>query len=217
MDPKLTKWLKWFAVVHDEIQHLLIAKDIFWSVQDLIKANPRIQKSSAFYRYLGDTYISHVLIGIRRQIKVHPDAVSFVRLLTDIAESPQCFTREYFTGLYSGSIVEDRADKEFDEFCEAGGGNHISPVMVQRDIDAIRATAAQCEKFADRRIAHRDLRDPRTPPTFKEVDDVVVALDRIYVRYHLIFHAGAMSSLMPTYQYDWQEIFDERWRLPIEE
>ena len=217
MDPKLAKWLKWFAVVHDEIQQLLIAKDIFWSVQDLVKANPQIQKPSAFYKYLGDTYISHVLIGIRRQVKVDPNAISFVRLLTEINESPEKFTRKYFTSLYSGSLVENRADKEFDEFCQAKGTDYISPDMVQNDITVIRTTAARCEDFADRRIAHRDTRDPRSLPTFNEVDDVVNVLDRIYVKYHLIFHAGAMSSLMPIYQYDWQEVFDERWRLPIEE
>lgn len=217
MDPKLNKWLRWFAVVHDEIQQLIIAKDIFWSIQDLVKANPQIQKPSAFYTYLGDTYISHVLIGIRRQIKVDPQAISIVRLLMEIADTPQVLSREYFTSLYAGSVVQDLADEEFDRFCEAGGGPHISTVMIQNDLNTIRQTTAKCEEFADRRIAHRDTRDPRTPPTFKEVDDVVDTLDQIYVKYHLVFHAGAMVSLMPTYQYDWQEIFDERWRPPFEE
>ena len=54
--PKLKEWLTWLEMIHDEIQGLVVDANMFWEVQDIIRANPRIQKPSAFYRYLGRTY-----------------------------------------------------------------------------------------------------------------------------------------------------------------
>ena len=39
MDSRLKKWLRWLKVVHDDIQQLLIKRNIFWEVQDIIKTN----------------------------------------------------------------------------------------------------------------------------------------------------------------------------------
>ncbi|MCE2396400.1 hypothetical protein J4G02_17840 [Candidatus Poribacteria bacterium] len=69
MSPKLKKWQKWMEIIQGEIQRLLRDTSMFWEVQDIIRENPRIQKPSAFYSYLGRTYLSHALAGLRRQIK----------------------------------------------------------------------------------------------------------------------------------------------------
>ena len=212
MDQRLKKWLRWLQVIHDEVQQMLIARDIFWSVQKLIRENQKIQKPSSFYKYLGDTYISHVLIGIRRQIKIDNESISLSRLLIEISKTPEILSRKYYTELYSGSVVADKADRDFNKFCEAKGMTHISEKMVLRDHKELSNKARNCENFADRRIAHRDKRVPDHPLTFNEVDETVDFLDKLYVKYHLIFHAASMSTLMPTYQYDWQEIFDYPWR-----
>ena len=79
--PKLKKWLKWMEIIQGEIQMLLRDTNMFWEVQDIIRENPRIQKPSAFYRYLGRTHLSHALAGLRRQIKPQKDSISFVGLM----------------------------------------------------------------------------------------------------------------------------------------
>ena len=78
---ELKKWLKWMETIQSEIQKLLRDTNMFWEVQDIIRENPHIQKPSAFYRYLGMTYLSHALSGLRRQIKPQKDSISFVGLL----------------------------------------------------------------------------------------------------------------------------------------
>ena len=67
---KLGKWLKWMQTIQDEIIPLLSDVKVFWEVQDIIRQNPHIQKPSYFYRYLERSYISHALVGLRRQIIV---------------------------------------------------------------------------------------------------------------------------------------------------
>jgi|SRR6266850_1891284 len=215
MDQKLQKWIRWLKVLHDEIQQLLIAKNIFWEVQEIIKSNKEIQKPSAFYEYLGNTYVSHSVIGMRRQLKVDPQSISFARLLTEMSVNPEVVSRKYYTAMYAGSVVEDRADRDFDRF-SGPGAPHISKTMVLKDLQDLRNAGQDLEQFADRRVAHRDKRGLKSPPRFKDGDAFIELLDRLYVKYHLLFHAAAMDSLMPTYQYDWKEIFREPW-IPSED
>lgn len=213
MDPKIKKWISWLKVARDEVQQPLIAKDVFWTVQGLIKTNKEIQKPSIFYRYLGNTYVSYALMGIRRQIKIDRQSISFAHLLSEIAESTAMISRECYRELYTGSRMEELADRDFDRFCQNPGDPCISAGMVRKDLVQLNEVARACEEFADRRIAHLDKREPKSLPKFREIDEAIDTLDSLYVKYHLILHGGSIRTLMPTYQYDWQEIFDHPWRL----
>ena len=210
MDDKLKKWLRWLKIVHDDVQQLLVKQNIFWEVQQIIKNNKELHKSSSFYDYLGDTYIAYITIGIRRQIKNNNQSVSFSRLLNELIEAPTVLSRKYYTGLYKGSVIEDIADKDFNRFCNKGE-SYISKSMVIADLKKLNKTALIIEDFTDKRIAHHDKRKPKALPKFNEVDACIDVLDKLYVKYHLIFHASAMDTLMPTYQYDWKEIFEVPW------
>jgi len=196
--------------VHDDIQQLLVKRNIFWEVQQIIKNNSELHKPSSFYSYLGDTYVAYISIGIRRQVKINNQSISFSRLLSEMIDTPSVLSRKYYTGLYQGSVVVDFADRDFDKF-SGTGRSQISKEMVSSDLRELNRTASKVEDFSDRRIAHHDTRRPKELPTFNEVDACLDVLDKLYVKYHLVFHASSMDSLMPTYQYDWQEIFEIPW------
>jgi hypothetical protein len=147
MDPKLQKWINWLKLIENEITQLVIATHIFWSVQELIEKNKDIQKPSTFYKYLGDTYIAFIVMGIRRQIKNDQRSISFVRLLSEMADQPQVITREYFKNLYKGSAVEFLADHDFNRFCKNSGENFISQEMIIEDIRNLKEVARVFRKF----------------------------------------------------------------------
>ena len=210
MQQKLEKWIRWLKIIQDEIQQLVIAKDTFWEVQKIIKNNKAIQKPSSFYQYLGSTYVSHSVVGMRRQLKVDPQSISFARLLAEMAEYPEILSRKYYKSLYAGSTVEPFADRDFDKFSEPGS-LHVSKKMVLDDLKTLRDAGGKLEEYADLRIAHRDKRAIKSPPKFRDSDAFIELLDKLYVKYHRLFHASHMDTLMPTYQYDWKEIFREPW------
>jgi len=211
MDTRLRKWIRWLDIIQKEIYQLVIYRDIFWSFQELIKNNKRIQKQSIFYRFLSDSYVSCILMGIRRQTKISQQSISFSRLLFEIANDPKRVSRKYYKSLYKGSVVEKFADKHFDKFCDTDP-DHISAKMVTNDLIELKKAVNKCEEFSDKRIAHRDKKDPKKLPKFNDIDLCIDTLDKLYCKYHLIFHASSMQSLTPTYQYDWQKIFDVPWR-----
>src|SRR4030042_308372 len=210
MNERLIKWIKWLEVIQADIRSLLLNRNIFWEVQNMIKLNKDIQKPSSFYRYLGDTYVAYSAIAIRRQIKIDNQSISFARLLSEIIEDPMPLSRNYFKSLYVRSAVETFADGDFDQFT-GSNKDHICPRMIRGDLDALKLQAKKIEDFADKRIAHHDKKEPKSLPTFSEVDDCINLLDQLYVKYHLVFHASSMTSLMPVYQYDWKAIFEVPW------
>lgn len=210
MDKKLKKWLKWLDVIKAEIQELVVAKHTFHEVQKIISDNPELHESNSFYRYLANTYVSHAVSGVRRQVKCDDQSISLVRLMTEMVASPQTLSRDYYVALYKGSVVESYADKDFNGFADPNC-KHIDPDRVSYDLKYLRDVSASCEDFADKRVSHRDRRDPKQLPTYKELDDCIDMLDKLVVRYWLLFHASNMDSLLPTWQYDWKKIFRVPW------
>ena len=211
ISPKLKKWRKWMEIIQGEIQMLLRDTNMFWEVQDIIRENPRIQKPSAFYRYLGRTYLSHALAGLRRQIKPQKDSISLVGLLDEIAKTPEELSRSYYHSLCANP---DRSDMiQMDDFAPYAdtSGKHVCPKMVKADLNALKLTVEKHEAFADKRIVHWDKGEPDVIPTFGELDDCIKLLDKTYVKYHLLFYAESIDALMPTYQYEWKKIFLEPW------
>ena len=99
---------------------------------------------------------------------------------------------------------------DFAPYADASG-EHVCPQMVKDDLKALKLAVETHEEFADKRIAHRDKGEPEVIPTFGELDDCIKLLDRTYVKYHLLFYAESIDTLMPTYQYEWKTIFLEPW------
>ncbi len=234
--PKLKKWLRWMETVHEEILGLLRDTSMFWEVQDIIRANPRIQKPSTFYRYLGRTYLSHALSSLRRQVKPNKDSISLIGLLDDIAKNPEQLSRSYYRSLCShpdGPDIYQTESEGRTTLAEAGitdssqlkklikmgnfaqyadaSGKHVCPQMVKADRDELKSAVEACEGFADKRIAHWDNDEPEDVPTFGELDECIKLLDKTYVKYHLLFYAEGMSTLLPTYQCNWKKVFLEPW------
>lgn len=120
MDPKLKKWLRWFDIIKGEIQDLVVVKYTFNEVQGMIQKNPKLHKNSSFYDYFARTYVSHVMIGLRRQIKHDNQSICMRVLFEEMIATPQALPRKWFIDKYRGSAVEDLADADFDKFAAPG-------------------------------------------------------------------------------------------------
>ncbi len=210
MTQKLQKWLHWSDVIRAEVESLVIAKHVFGEVRRIIQQNPRLHVPSSFYDHLSQTYVSHALMGLRRHVKSCPRSIGLAQLLGELSASPRELSRTYFVGLYKGSGAGSVADRAFNKYASPQSP-HINPALVTADLAALRMAAKRCEDFADKRIAHRDRRIPKQVPTFKEIDECVDLLDRLCVKYLLLLRAFAPPTLLPHWQYDWQEIFRVPW------
>lgn len=213
IDRQLGKWIRWIKVIEGELESLVIAKKVFWTVQGLIKAHPVIQyRQSIFYWYHVHTYIAYALTGIRRQAKCHKDSISFAQLLAEIVQEPTKISRTYYRGIHAKPAKTHVADKQFDHLCQKPGDPHISPALVQRDLNKLASSVADCEDFADRLIAHRDRRPPKRMPKFNEADNAIQTMYDLCRKYRFILLADSKNTVKEKLDYDWQEIFDYPWR-----
>src|SRR3990172_7876188 len=102
---RFSKWNRWLDVIFSEITTLAANKHIFWEIQTIIKNNPKIQKPSAFYEFLGSVYASSAVIAVRKQVKIDKNSISFARLLQEIHDDPMVLSRSRFVALYKGRMI----------------------------------------------------------------------------------------------------------------
>lgn len=205
------QWDEWLKIIYTDIQELVIRRHIFWEVQKIIRANHRIQKSSSFYTWMGSVYAAAASIGIRRQIDERKDVISFYRLLFEIRRKPEVLSRKRYVSLYSEPEIRARvADRHFDRF--AGRGKpHVDPRIVGKDITDLTAITSKIKDYANERVAHIGKKGPKIVPTYKDLDECIDVMENLLIKYWALFHAEAIKNLLPTWQYDWKEIFRTPW------
>jgi hypothetical protein len=210
MNPKLKKWLRWLEVVKNEVRELIKAKYTYHEILNMIDNNPLLNKqSNLFYEYLAHTYVSHVVIGVRRQIKCSKQSISIIRLLREMSTSPQILSRKYFVALYKPSTI-DWANEDFNQFASSNSV-YIDSSLVANDLTSLRNASRRLEGFADKHVAHRDQSGLKDPPTFNDVDSCIDLLDKLYVKYHFLFHAKLIDTLFTEPKHEWKNIFRVPW------
>ena len=208
------KWKKHLKIVHNEISSLKVDHHIFWQVQKIIRANPKIQKESHFYGWMGSVFARDMLIRIRRQSDLRTDDISLARLLFEIAERPNVLSWEKFERLYRGSAVKFNAWSDFKKFYgwkKHVKKKHINPAMMRSDLKKVKREINKLKKYTDKKVAHWSSVPTRKILTFDSLESPLKMMERLIIKYELIFNASNYSSLMPTFQYDWQAIFREPW------
>jgi len=223
MDDRFNKWNKWIDVILSEITKLSIDRHIFWEVQDIISNNPKIQKPSKFYNFLRNIYAASALMGVRKQVKIDKDSISFAKLLQEICNTPKILSRTRFFANYKGSTVEKIAklmgstveefeSRNFDQFA-GKTGDHVDPELIKLDLGELKSKAQKCEKYADQRVAHFDKKAISNIPTFTDLDKCIDFLEMLIKKYYLLFRASVLTRILPESQneYDWKAIFKEAW------
>lgn len=210
MSNQIKKWVRWIDSIQKEVQELVIAKYMFSEVRNMIISNPALQDSNSYYDYLANSYASHAIMGIRRQIKVGTNSISLVQMFDEMIKAPDVLNRVYYCSLFKGSVIEDLADGFFDKYAGVGKP-HIEADMVHSDRIILKEAALKCEDYADRRVAHTDTRKVKEPPTFDEVDACVDQLETLCIKYLGLLTATQSETLLPTWQYDWKSIFRTPW------
>lgn len=208
-DAIFSKWDGWLSTIHREVQGLLVNRHIFREVQAIIQANPKIQLASSFYEWMGNTYATTAVIGVRRQLDKDPDSISFARLLGEVAANPEILSRGRYVALCKTN-PRDLADKDFDRLA-GNGAAHIDPSVPRAKLGKLEDIAKRIGKYATKRIAHFDKSEFKNLPTYAELDECLDYLEGLLKRYLLLFRAQAHTTIVPVWQYDWKQVFRRPW------
>src|SRR5215831_11661098 len=103
------------------------------------------------------------------------------------------------------------ADHDYDKHVGAGR-NELDPQRIQQDIDLLTAKTDQIRHYVNKKLAHYDMKGLKQPvPTFNDLDDTMKSLKELLQKYNLIMRATWLSDLLPTFQFDWIEVFRIPW------
>jgi hypothetical protein len=209
MNTKLKKWIKYLKTINKEVTELLISRSSFWHYLYLTDTNAVPQGKKILGHYLCSSYVSHMSMGVRRQIKINPQCISFARLLSEMIKNPEILTREYYRELYVGKPNEGKADDHFNEY-SGFVFDHIDPIVPDCDLKHLRKNTSYIEKLADERIAHRDDKVFEKKKIIYDLEESIETIEILCRKYNLIFFAEHID-LLPDFHNPVlnQEIYDE--------
>lgn len=179
MSNKVAKWIRWLDVISHDCGNVLLSRDMFRDLHRMIEKNPKMQQADYFHEYMEDTYVAHVLMMVRKHLKVSKDSISLVSLAND---------------MYNNRFVVPALKSTED---------------IREKLDRFEQSAHKLESFADRVIAHSDKRKPSYRPTFNDVDAAINAMDKLCVECSSALAVDNSGTCKPTVQYGWLMIFRE--------
>ena len=210
-------WQKWMKRIETDIRTVLSHHRMLCEVEDMIIKNPDLPDRHVFYGCLGNMHLSYVLIGLRRQVDRDTRSISFMRLLEEIHETPEELSWEYYCSIQQGGygkVTEDEFKKHANPW-----GTHICPEKVKADIEKLKSKSEPHVKFTNKRIAHvdkqgleaLDKQELKARLTYEELNACLGLLDKMYVKYQLLFFGEADNTLLPPLSGQWKEIFRKPW------
>ena len=218
MEQQFEKWEKWLGTIYKDFAEVFFNRHIFWEVQAIIRSNPKIEnyKPNWFNVFLGQAYFDYAASAIRRQIKHQKDSFSLRGLLEDILRTPSVLSREQFVErfIYLHPAEKKYANDLFDEKFAGKCAEHVDPVIVCQDLNKLKGLAKTVEDFADKRVSHRDKREPIDKPTFNALNDCIDCLAELIQKYYLLVKAVDLGdNLSIDFTDDWKGIFCQPWIL----
>jgi len=204
------KWQKWTEQIRTDVENRLVnVRQVFRFFVEIVTANSEhIAKNygDVFIRFVARCYVSHAAMAIRTHVKTDEQSISLMRLLIQIRECAPQFTFPFFLQQFPRDPSYLRPQTvTFGLFSK--DGKTVSPALVQKDIDDLKALTTKVEKLADRTVAHLDKRGFDGVVTFGDLDACVDKFDRLVCKYHKLISGGGYATLEPTILADWTTIF----------
>jgi hypothetical protein len=211
MDALYKKLHGWLEVLDDQVKGLRVNQYIFWEVQKIIRANPKIDRPNHFYGWMTENYAGAMSVTVRKLADRDTRTISFRRFLEDIKNNPTVISRRRFKDNFvDGNYTERDADEGFDQLIGANR-DYIDSFVVEHEIKTLLTKTSKLKRFVDKRIAHHENSKFEDFPTFKELDEAIEYLEELIKRYYSIFECMGTENLLGSWAYDWKAIFYHAW------
>ena len=212
--------IQWLEIIFDDVQDLLLDDHIFWELQKVVQENPQFKESSGlFTHWMASAFVQATAVGVRRQAKASDESISLCRFLKEVQKYPRLVSREHYMSFYAGkeAWLVEFGQRDFNRLA-GEGSKHIPLAVVDEHLHELAQAVGAIEHYVDRRIAHHDKRGIGRPmPTFADLTMSLKALERIVIFYWQILKGPSMTTMLPTIQFDWQDVFRFPWRPQLDD
>lgn len=225
MNTKIAKWLRWLGssdttgTIACELVNLANIRKVQHGLQEIVAANPMLNRPSLFYTVEQTIYAQSVLLFIRRQVRPDHDSISLFDLAEDMHKNHHFITADYYAGLYSRGKPDETKEEwkqlgltDFKKF-QASNKNYINPEILQEMRATLEKIANDSKPIIDRRLAHLDRREPQSVPTYGQIENWCDQLNDIFRKLYLFLTASEILIGSNSDQ-EWKEIFKFPWINP---
>jgi hypothetical protein len=216
-EQRRARLIQWLEKIYRDVQDLLIADYLFWELQKIVDDNPRFKDASGlFTEWMASNFINATAVGVRRHAKSGDDSISMKRFLDEVESYPALVSRTHYRTHFVDAApwLKDAGEHDFDRL--AGKGIDQIPVaLVQQQKADLAKSVQDIEHYVDRRIAHYDKRELARPvPALGDMSSALAVLEKLVMLYWLFLKGSSMTTVLPTIQFDWQDIFRFAWARP---
>lgn len=206
-------WLDWLKRIENDVRRLLMDRYIFQETMEIVKANPATHDPNDFVDWFIRQYIHVATIRVRQQIDRRSDSVSLYRLLADLRQQATLITRDWYVGCWPEPPRSNGAAScSFDDWF-GQSQSHADPAVFESDLNRLENICRPLKVYANKRLAHQSNIEDRklAIPTWGDLDSAIDHLDRVVCRYIGLLRLDVCSTLLPTWQYNWQRVFAKPW------
>jgi hypothetical protein len=154
-------------------------------------------------------------VAIRRQMDTDSRSISFRNFLVELRRHPEILSRARYKRIFverNSAVPEKYQDEDYDRLV-GQGRDTVKPSDVDKEIAQLKAVTEGVCHYVNKRIAHHDEERVTNFPCFADVDVAVDYLECLVLRHLHLFRVMNMDTVLPTWQYDWKEIFRHPWIL----
>lgn len=203
--------------VHSQVVTLHWQRMVYRRVREIVAANPRINKPSLVYHWIGQLYAMSAAVAVRRLLDKNRRSISLATIVQRLTDNPALMTRRRFVSGYRKSMRDAGiADEAFDEFA-GPGGQAVHPDILQRKLDEAVAKCAPIRKYVNKVVAHTDRARPAGLPKLADLTKAIDALGELLKELELLIRQvdlvslEAEGSVEPLLPHDWDSVFREPW------
>jgi hypothetical protein len=195
----------------DDVTGLVENQYVFDRFRVLLKPNEEITNNVFFDHYILN-YVSTMVSGVRRQIDRRTSLGGLRKLLENMETHPDFVTKERFLRPYkaSGVPMMDHVGEGFWNE-KYGGGDILDVNIIKTDLALLDSVTLKLKDFVDKRIAHKDKEWADYELTYGELDRAIEVLEELTIKYRSLLTGDGFEKLLPTFHYDWEEIFNVAW------
>ena len=218
-----SKWVKWIAVIENDLATLVDDHAVFDVFQDVVEQNgPWITENEggAFVDLVRRSFVASAFMTVRRHVKAEDkDAISLLRLLSEMAAQAHQITYDFYLSVHPVNSDDNwiwvRQPGTFGKLSE--DGLVVFPGILRKDIVEAERLSGKIEEIADRQIAHLDPRGTEAKATFDDLRQYLKLFYDLVAKYILFFTGPSYGkTLQADLAFDPRRVFQHPFIKPSE-
>jgi hypothetical protein len=189
--------------LRNEVEHLLWLRNTWREVQEIIRANPRLDTPSPFYDFINYSYATATATGVRAVIYRSGAAVCFERFLNEIKRHKQALTRD--------ALVRTHGPRFESVYNRLVGDGALTSAVIEEDVQVLKRDSQIVKKHVDTQVAHFERAPSDLPPRFRDLHTALDHLERVALKYSVLLTGEDRHSLAPLVNQDMLGVLTIPW------